>query len=541
MNIIETDNGAVAYEWNDTARTHVCELFNMSRGVSMKDVMSRCPTIWAYDMELFVALMFYMRDIRKNPTLDVKSYRRNVIPKGKGEKLMSYWMAFWLLNNHEVTFAKNFTRFVSDIGYYKDSLIMAKMAYDMKYSEHKIMIILMPLAHALATDEHKIITAHINNTPREKLSLSLASKWAPRQNKSYHILIPYMKKLCGITGVKSDAKWRKYIQSIVRATTTDTVETLLSTKQYDKINFKTVPSKAFNLYKNTFANTPAITKRFTEFVNKVRSGTESINVGAIHPHEILTPYLNGCNIGWIDGYSVEDNVTEAQWKCYLNNANEMRLSLDHSDCIYIPMIDVSGSMFDNKMLPIKVALTMGITFSQINHGVFKNKAITFSTKPIMMDIKGETVLDQISCVFNEFRKPENLEASMYSTDFVKAFECLLEFCILNNVPTDVVAKIQVIALSDMEFNHADSTLRVSMSPLQVIREMFTESGYVAPQIIYWNLNGHMTHAPCMFNDTGVATLGGFDPSIINVFLETGLLDPSAIPFQILEEYKKLVV
>lgn len=287
MNIVNTDNCYVTCDWETTARSYVCDLFNMSRGASEEDVTSRCSDIWDYDMDLFIALMFYMRCVRKNPVSWLKSDDINPIPNGRGEKLLSYWMALWLLNNHELAFTRNFTRFVRDIGYYKDCLIMAKMAHRMKYSEHKIMLILAPMVCALVDDENTILISHINNLPREKLILSMASKWAPRQGKSYSVLIPYMKKLCNITGPKSDAKWRKYIQSIVRATTTDTIEHLLSAKKYDMINFKSVPSKAFNLYKNAFFNTPALSDRFVAFLAGVRSDVEPISMNIYNKSKMM--------------------------------------------------------------------------------------------------------------------------------------------------------------------------------------------------------------------------------------------------------------
>jgi hypothetical protein len=545
MNIIKTDNVSVAYQCETNAKINTGELFNMVRGASKQDVVSRCLAIWQHDMDLFVALMFYMRDIRKNPTIDgSESFYFNDIPKGKGEKLLAYWMALWLLNVNELIFAQNCTRFVRDIGYFKDCLIMAKMALGLKYSDNKIMIILMPLAIALAEDEGKIIKAHMNKQPREKLSLSLASKWAPRQGKSYSMLIPYMKTLCGITGPKSDAKWRKYIQSIVRATTTDTVETLLSTKNYDKIEFKAVPSKAFNLYKNAFARTPELVDRFATFNKRVNPWFDNIHVSNIQPQEILTPYLYRSIFGFHGDKKYEDSLVEDQWKCYLDDAKKSSMSLDREDITLIPMIDVSGSMFDitnDHVSPIKVALTLGIMLSQINTGVFERKSITFSTEPLMMDIEGDTAIDQISSIFGELNKPNSADASIISTDFVKAFECLLEFCLENNITADCVSKIKIIALSDMEFDHADSALGVSKLPLQAIREKFANNGYQVPQIIYWNLSGHNSYAPCIFDDIGVATICGFEPSIIEEFLETGVMDPSLIPLQILNEYKKLVL
>jgi hypothetical protein len=535
---IQTDN------W-DNVKTNTYDLFNMDRSASEKDVVSRCSIIWNYDMDLFVALMFYMRGIRKNPTVmglpdvDTQSVSNDfkAIPKGRGEKLLSYWMALWLLNTDVDVFARNFTRFVRDIGYFKDCLIMAKMALKLKYDDTKIMMILMPLAIALVEDEDNILKAHMKRHSREKLILSRASKWAPRQGKTYSSLIPYMKKLCGITGSTSDAKWRKYIQSIVRATTTDTVELLMSTKNYDKINFNAVPNKAFNLYKKAFVKTPVLTDRFAEFIQMGGSG---VNVGAIHPHEILTKYLSGYVFEFHDVQKYEDAVTEAQWKCYIDDAKHSSLKRRRNDSTFIPMIDVSGSLFDNNALPIKAALTLGLTLSQINTGLFKHKAITFNTDPLMMDIKGDTAIAQISSIFGGVQNSTDSESSTFSTNFVKVLECLLEFYLENNIPPDQVAKINVVVLSDMEFNQADSALCMSTNTLQSVREKFSNHHYQAPQIIYWNLRGHMSQAPCVFDDSGIAILNGFNPIIIETFLETGVFDPTAIPFQILETYKKFV-
>jgi hypothetical protein len=539
-----TKNGSMKYDWGISARSDICELFNMSRGASKHDVVRRCPIIWCYDMDLFVALMFYMRGIRKDPVEDItnrwKYSNYKPIPKGRGEKLISYWMALWLLETHEVAFARHFTRFVRDIGYYKDCLIMAKMALELKYSNHKIMLILMPMVRALVSDESMIINAHINNLPLGCLRLSMAAKWAPRQGKSFSILIPYMKHMCGITEPKSGAKWRKYIQSIAQATKQNTIETLLSTKKYDDINFKMIPSKAFNLYKNTFGSNPELSDRFNEFLHNIRDGCENIHDGVIHPHDILSTYLNNNLFKYRRTHQSEIPATESQWKCHIDATKLTSMSIDREDTTFIPMIDISGSMFNGNALPIKAALSLGITLSQINTGIFKNKAITFSSIPVMMDVVGDTVLAQINSIFNEFDKPENSSASRCSTNFVKAFECILDFCCKNNVPVDDVAKIKVIALSDMAFDQADGVMRSDTPPFQSIRKKFAVCGYQLPQIIYWNLDGYMTHKPCVFDDTGVATLGGFDPSIIDSFLETGVLDPSAILFKTLNVYKQLI-
>jgi hypothetical protein len=263
---IKTNNGAVAREWKQTSTTAICDIFNMSRGVCENDIVDKLPLVWAYDTSgiWYVALMFYMRNIRKTDKL----------PIGKGERLLSYYMCLWLLKNHKNMFMANYFRFVKEIGCYKDCLNLAKMAKEQKYDDSDIRILLIPMAVSLMEDENLIIQKHLHKsveTNPNELKLSLVAKWAPREGKAFTQFIPYLKQLCNITGPKSDMKWRKYIQEITFGNTLVTIEKLLSTKQYDKVNFKTVPSKAFNLYKNAFKRIPELTEKFDMFLSNVKN------------------------------------------------------------------------------------------------------------------------------------------------------------------------------------------------------------------------------------------------------------------------------
>jgi hypothetical protein len=263
---IKTNNGTVVDEWEQISTTAIYDIFNMSRGVCENEIVNKLPLVWAYDTSgiWYVALMFYMRNIRK---ID-KS------PKGRGERLLSYYMCMWLLKTHKNMFMANYFRFVREIGCYKDCLNLAKMAKERKYDDSDIRLLLMPMAVSLMEDENLIIQKHLYKSMGSKtneLKLSLAVKWAPREGKTFTQLIPYLKQLCNITGPKSDMKWRKYIQQITYGSKSVTIEKLLSTKQYDTVNFKTVPSKAFNLYKNAFKRIPELTNKYNEFLSNMKN------------------------------------------------------------------------------------------------------------------------------------------------------------------------------------------------------------------------------------------------------------------------------
>lgn len=516
--INHTENGALAYNWEKSGKNYICEIFSMSRGAPEIDIISKLPIILSYDKKLFIALMFHIRGIR---VLDSQN-----IPKGKGERLISYHMVLWLLKNDLDLFLKNYNTYITILGYYKDCLLLAKLAYHKDYTNQEIELLLMPLAMALMDDENKIIQKHLNPTNNE-IQISLASKWAPREGKAFSTFIHHLKKLCNITGKKTNMKWRKFIQQIIHHKKIKTIETLLSTKQYDLIEFKAVPSKAFNLYKKSFESIPELTERYSQFLKQVFSGKEKIHTNAIYPHEFLKDYLIN--------FKKKDDTIEAQWKCYIDNAITNSLNIERVECNFIPMIDLSGSMFmQGKCSPGDVAITIGILMSIINTGKFNRKALTFSSTPIMMDILGNTAFDQITSLYNAISKEEC--GSMYNTNFIGAFDELLNFILKNEITLDEVKNLKIIAFSDMEFDAATSS---NTTPLEEIRAKYAKHDLVLPQIIFWNLNGH-ANKPCKSNETGVACLGGFEPSIIETFLESGELKSESLPLEVIRKYLQLV-
>jgi len=290
---------------SDLSEIYICDIFSMNRSASEEEVVVRLPMIWTYKKNVemcgiwFTALLFYLRNFRDgintiskhgNNTLDTTT-----IPKGRGEKIISYYMVLWLLNKDESLFNAIYAKFVKDIGYYKDCLNLAKMAKARNYTDGQIRLLLMPMAMALMHDENIIIQSNIKK--EKNIRLSLASKWAPRAGKSFTNLIPYLKQLCNITGRDSDMKWRKYIQHIIKykfnqnnanyysnntilymdSLNSPTIESLLSTKQYNRINLQTIPKKAFKLYENVLVNTPELTEKYFDYVysNKCDNNTKN--------------------------------------------------------------------------------------------------------------------------------------------------------------------------------------------------------------------------------------------------------------------------
>ena len=71
----------------------------------------------------------------------------------------------------------------------------------------------------------------------------------------------------------------------------------------------------------------------------------------------------------------------------------------------------------------------------------------------------------------------------------------------------------ILILSDMQFN--DSSIRgTSVTALEMARENYQRAGYKLPNIIFWNLTARADNTPVKSNDSGVALVSGFSPSIM---------------------------
>ena len=90
------------------------DLFNINHFYENSDY----ENIYNYNKKQYVALMFFLRNIRENKEIN----------RGKGERYLSYTMALWLLRKDPILFDRNIYVFVSELGCFKDCLLMAMLA-----------------------------------------------------------------------------------------------------------------------------------------------------------------------------------------------------------------------------------------------------------------------------------------------------------------------------------------------------------------------------------------------------------------------------
>ncbi|KAJ4825697.1 hypothetical protein Tsubulata_001190 [Turnera subulata] len=330
-------------------------------------------------------------------------------------------------------------------------------------------------------------------------------------------------------------------------------EVYMCANKWESIPYNRVPSVAMKNYKPLFLDHDP--ERFNGYLEDVKKGDDKIAAGALLPHEIIARLHDRDDQG---------KVAEVQWA---RMVEDMLKNGKLNNCIAV--CDVSGSM---KGTPMEVCVALGLLISELSQEPWKGKVITFSERPQIHLIKGDSLLEKTRFV-REMDWGTN-------TDFQKVFDRILQVAVDGNLSEEQMIK-KVIVFSDMEFDEAsghhrsynryssDSDTDGSYSDsdtddsytyrrrrktnkrpkgwetdYEVIQRKFREKGFKkVPDIVFWNLRDSEA-TPVHAEQTGVAMVSGFSKNMVKLFLDNVEI---ANPVEVMEQaisgelYQKLVV
>lgn len=336
----------------------------------------------------------------------------------------------------------------------------------------------------------------------------LAKKWMPRlTGKNKRIA----KALCKMWNI-SEKEYRKLIK------TDSTTEYKLSYAEkqegtplnelfeknefvhplVDTINFEQVPSLAMTKYLNTFNKREDIAPRFKEYIQKVKENKAKVNTATANVY---------------DGYKTAVRGTSSEAKEVIANkiVDNATIGVEmNAICI----VDTSGSMgwsgYNNGSLLEKA---YSIAYGLATKSTYApNQVISFSSRPRLMTIKGETLKEKYQSMYT---------GDCSNTDFGRVMDLLSK---LNKYPE------YLIVLSDMEFDEGSNQSK------EKTMKIFKEHG-AETKIIWWNLNDRNQTVP-EFDEYGNIYLSGYNLQILKLL--ENKFDMTTYIDKILDDYKKKV-
>lgn len=336
----------------------------------------------------------------------------------------------------------------------------------------------------------------------EDCHISLLGKWMPSNNTSSKhtrfVANEFAKAL------KFTPKQYRKMLSILRKHSNVT-EVSTSANRWEDITYEHVPSYANLKYKDAFLKHDA--DRRKEFLTKLKEGKTSINAGTLFMYDIINKYryeVCGSNI---------DSTLESLWQ-NLKPSSSLKNTL--------VVRDGSGSMcchidYKYRLTSLDVADSICLFTSQYNTGEFKNKFITFSSHPQIVDLSNVETLQGKLYILNQYCDYTN-------TDIEKVFDLILDTAIHNHVkPEDMPERILII--SDMQFDGAVGN--VSQPLFDNFIEKYKDHGYKMPKLIFWNTSIYANqNVPIRQNELGVTLISGFSKNLVDMVVSDEL-DPYA--------------
>lgn len=476
FNETRTTNGAEAYKSTNSA---VLDLFSQGgamRNHSDNDVAVLFSKAFADNPTLALKTLFYLRDIRG----------------GQGERRFFRIALKHLALHHKNSLAKNL-HLVPEFGRWDD--LWELLETDLKSDITKL------VGDQLAKDVN-------SENP------SLLAKWMPSENTSSFKTKKYAKILRESFGT-TPRKYRKLI-SALRAKI-NLVETKLTEKNYDAIDYSKLPSKAGMQYRTAFFRNDEI--RYKSFLDSLEKGEVKVNASTLYPSDIVGKILDSQR-GWNRNSLTSSDIKlfEGQWN---NLPNFIGEKTENS----IVMADVSGSMTGT---PMNVSISLAMYIAERNKGEYKDHFLTFSGKPQLVKIQGRNIVEKVNNI-------HRAEWGM-NTNIQSALQTILDVAVKNNLSNDEVVK-KIYIVSDMQF---DSATRGYGNIFGNMKKEFNNAGYDFPNIVFWNVNAY-GNQPMTMNAQGVQLVSGYSPSILQQLLNADGKTPYDFMLEVIdsERYKEI--
>ncbi|MCM1101971.1 MAG: DUF2828 domain-containing protein [Clostridium sp.] len=483
-NVSRTENGALGY------RTTGHELLDLNfrvsslRGREERYIADSFVKAFYEDRRHAVKWLFYLRDIAE----------------GLGER-RSFRVCLKYLAQSHPEIAGELMELIPLYGRYDDLLVLLDSPLEEKVCAY--------IGRMLERD----LCAMAEGRP-----VSLLAKWLPGNDTSSKATRALAGRLSRGLGMGSRA-YRKNL-SALRAYA-DVLEVKISASEWDRVDYAKVPAKANLKYDAAFARHDEA--RRSDWLRSVYMGDDKINCKGLMPYEIVRKMLPGT--GWCS--AVRSNLlAELMWQKLLQDGFQNEWGLE--DCIVVA--DGSGSMYSPVsgtagVRAIDVCHSLAIYFASKLQGVFRDKAISFSRRPQMIDLgQGGNLREKLEIM----RAHDEVD----NTDIEAVFDLLLDMAVSRQVPAEQIPG-QVLIISDMEFDEAAEDhvwengrpQKTGETLFEFIAAKFSAAGYPVPRLIFWNVCGRSDTIPAVQGEQGVCLLSGFSQNAIRTAAHREIKDP----------------
>lgn len=423
-----TENGARAYTTQGNALTDLFAQVGALRPRNEREIATKYAAAFAVNPLLATKMLFYAGNVRG----------------GLGERRTFRICLKWLAENHPSIVIKN-AALIPHFNRWDSMFVLVGTAAEKEMWK--------VIADQLNTDMAAVAAS---KTARKPQPISLLAKWMPTETASSKatrdLAFHTMRKL-GLT----PRAYRKVLTALRKHL--KVVESTMSAREWEAIQYAQVPSYAMKNYRKAFAKHDP--DGFAAYKASLVKGETKVNASTLFPYDLVGQYRHHTR-----GI---DTILEAQWKAlpnYVTGENNILI-----------MADVSGSMDWHGGRPMDTSIGLATYFAQRNKGAYHNLYMTFTDQPHFIELReGDSLA---SCI----RRVEDTDIG-YNTNLEKAFDHILQHAVNHLVSNNEMPKALVV-VSDMEIDRYMRQNRMDF--VDAMKTKFARYGYTLPKLILWNV------------------------------------------------------
>jgi hypothetical protein len=477
---------------------------------------------------------------------------------GKGEYKLSYMMIYtWYEFYPELSLLalncfcnlEKDNKSIHPYGSWKDIKYFCEYCKNENISmEHPLIQYSIELLNTqIRMDINNLNLINENKNHDKKIGISLAAKWAPRENSKFGWLFEllatnyFSEYMSSNHANNSESKavkkckthYRKILSSLNKYI--DTLQIKQCHAKWSEIDFNKVTSislvkqrKAFLNISNNAESMNNITddrlicsNNFRKYIQESKEVSTKIKGHRVSMSDFTKQAIEILELSEEKSlfYKEQADLINMQWN---DNADQNKTLSN-----MIAMVDVSDSMGG---YPMNAAISLGIRIAE--KSIIGNRVMTFSSSPSWVNL--EPYNDFISKVKIVKDAPWGTNTNFYS-----ALDMILNAIIENKMEPEMVQDMILVILSDMQIDQADNQ---GLTLYENIEAKYAIAGirihgkpFKPPHILFWNLRSTSGY-PVISNQQNTSMLSGYSPVLLNLFCENGVnAFNSCTPWYILEK------
>jgi hypothetical protein len=481
-----TENGALS---NSTTGDIIVDDFSNAgsyRDRSLVDVFNTMDKLWHKSPEKALQSIFYLRNI----TRKVKGFiTLDELQKGQGNKDESIKRLLWLAYFQPKVFEKN-SWLIPVVGYWKDLFTLLTIDFENRIDKNKIFdLILKGLSDEYNIDLVKKYLPSIKSTKKTNTTKSIIlnqiakdlAKYMNVSHKEYRLL-------------KSSGKAHEFQQYISKGL-------------YDDIDFNKIPGKALTeIATNNFLSNHNLENKF---LNWLEDSNSNIKFNG-YVYELANKINYNMNI-------ITKKTIDLQFESLINTMKEdgdKNIIKGNVLCALDTSASMERSIGNGKTTAYEVCISLGIYFSNLNNGYFKDVVAMFDNTSYIKKLNGG--------FSTKYQDLKDERIAWGSTNFQSIIDMLVKMRKENpNIPLSDYPET-ILVVSDMQFNPSGGygyNDNIDLTNYQMAIEKLSEVGLNNIKFIWWDVTSdERKDYPSTLNDLNTYMFSGFDGSIITELL-----------------------